>query len=220
MMEQAAALLRPDQIEEMEGERQALERKFKNPNVEDKGVVAEQLRRLDNQLETQRPREYKSDEIDAAVKREAELRAGWTDGMLSQEEMRKSPPGAVDRHLQWERKNKSAIMEWQNIRRRLNHGSDARESASIELYRPTVSRMNMDNALIQGRQYFMPPESAARGEVFTDAQIAMLKQIFPGIADKIATLSNTQRQEVKAELTQAQIDGRRGYEAREARKQG
>lgn len=220
MQAQSAALLRPDQIEEMEGERQALERKFKNPNVEDKGVVAEQLRRLDNQLETQRPREYKSDEIDAAVKREAELRAEWTEGMLSQKEMRKSPPGAVDRHLQWERKNKPAIMEWQNIRRRLNYGSDAREIASIELYRPTVSRMNMDNALIAGRQYYLPPAEAARGATFSDEQLAMLKQLFPGIADKIGALSNTQRQEVKAELTQAQIDGRRGFEAREARKQG
>ncbi len=212
------SLLRPDQIDEMEGEREGLKRKLSNPNIEDKGVVAEQLRRLDNQLESQRPRDFGATEVDNAVRREAQLRAEWTEGMLSAEEMRKCPPGAVDRHLAWEKKNKGKIAEWQNIQRRLNAGSDAREVASIERFRPLVSRMNMDNALIAGKQYMLPPVEAKRGVPFTDEQLALLKAISPEIAERIATLTNEQRAEVKQELTQAQIDGKRGVEIREAKK--
>lgn len=211
-------LLRPDQIDEMEGERESMKRKMANPSIQDKGAVADQLRRLDHQLESQRPREFGSAEIDKAVKREAELRGKWTEGMLSQEEMRKSPPGAVDRHLEWERKNKKGISEWQNIMRRLNAGSDAREVASIERFRPTVSTMNMDNAIIQGRQYHLPPPDAARGVSFSDEQLALLKSVDPEIAEKVALLNNEQRGEVKAVLSQAQIDGKKGVEIREAKK--
>lgn len=194
------SLLRPDQIEEMTGEREVLQRKMTNPNIQDKGVVAEQLRRLDTQLETQRPRAFGSAEIDNAVKREKELRAQWTQGMLSAEEMRKCPPGAVDRHLAWERKNKPAISEWQNLVRRLNAGSDAREVASIEMHRPATS-MNLHNSLIEGKNYFLPPEGAATPVVFTAAQIEMLRALDPALADKIGLLNNLQRAEVKDVLT-------------------
>lgn len=214
----SVSLLRADQIEEMEGEREGLRKKMHNPNIQDKGVVADQLRKLDNQLETQRPTEYGSDEIDAAVRKEAQLRAEWLDGMLSHEEMRKCPPGAVDRHLAWERKNAPRIEEWQNIMRRLNHGSDAREIASIERFRPTVSRMNMDNAIVAGKQYHLPPAGAAQGVPFTDGQLAALRSMFPEMAERIATLSNEGRAEVKAALTKAQIDGKKGVTIREARK--
>jgi hypothetical protein len=211
------SLLRVDQIEDMEGEREGLRKKLANPNIQDKGVVADQLRKLDTQLETQRPREFGSTEIDNAVKREAQLRDEWTRDMLSAEEMRKCPPGAVDRHLAWERKNKAKISEWQNIMRRLNAGSDAREIASIERFRPQVNSLNIHNPLIQGKQYFMP-ETTSPSVVFSDEQIAMLKLIDPALAEKIGLLSNGQRSEVKSVLSQAQIDGKRGVEKREATK--
>src|SRR6266576_7125529 len=156
-----AALLRTDQVEEMEQEKDALTKKLSSPHIEDKGAVHEQLQRVTHQLETQRPMPYSGKELDAAVRREAELRSEWTQGMLSQEEMRKSPPGAVDRHRAWEKRNIVKIEEWQNIQRRLNAGSDDRESASIERFRPTLSSMNMDGALIPGKQFFLPPAGAA-----------------------------------------------------------
>jgi hypothetical protein len=36
--------------------------------------------------------------------------------MPSQEEMRKAPPGAVDKHMGWEKRNKPKIAEWKNLR--------------------------------------------------------------------------------------------------------
>jgi hypothetical protein len=52
--------------------------------------------------------------------------------MLSHEEMRKCPPGAVDRHRRWEKKNKK-ILEWQNIQRRLNAERGPRVGVDREL---------------------------------------------------------------------------------------
>lgn len=219
------SLLRPDQIGEMTGEREVLMRKMQNPNIQDKGQVADQLRRLDKQLETQRPKEFGASEIDNAVKREAQLRAEWTEGMLSQEEMRKAPPGAVDRHLQWERKNKPAISEWQNIMRRLNAGSDAREVASIERFRPTVNSMNLDNAIIQGKQFYLPPMDAATAVIFSESDLEVLRVERPDIAAMIGLMTNEQRSEAKKVLsaqgiflTQAQRDGKRGAEVKREKK--
>lgn len=195
-----AALLRPDQVADMAEERTALEAKLHNPRVEDKGAVKEQLRRLNHQFETQRPKAYASNEIDAAVKREAELREKISDGMLSHEEMRKCPPGAVDRHRQWEAKNKPAILEWQNIQRRLNADGDDRESASIENFRPFASNLNMDGALIQGKQYYLPPPDAGPVVTFNADEYALIRRHAPEIALRLAILSNEQRAEVKEVL--------------------
>ncbi len=191
----AIAYLRPDQVEEMEGERESLTRKLNNPGIQDKGAVSDQLRRLDHQLEKQRPQPFPSDEIDAAVRREKELREQWLPGMLSMEETRKNGSGAVDRHRAWEQRNKKKIFEWQNLRRRLYAGDEGRDNASIELFRPTTNTMNIDNAQIQGKQFFLPPEGAAPGVTFSAPQLAQLGAM--GLADTVALMSNEQRQKLK-----------------------
>ena len=197
-VEKVTPLLRQDQIEDMESEAQAAEQKLRSPNfLGDKGIVAEGLRALQHQLETQRPKPYTETEIDAAVKREAELRAMWTQGMLSMEEMRKCPPGAVDRHRAWELKNKKLITEWKNIQRRLNVGNPAREMASIERFRPTVSTMNMDGAKIPGKQIYLPPVTSGLPVTFSDVQIALIRELNPAIADMLGGMDNKQRAKVK-----------------------
>lgn len=226
-VETVAPLLRKDQVEEMEGERQAAEQKLRSPNfLGDKGTVSEQLRSLVHQLESQRPRPYKSEDIDSAIRREAELRAQIQIGMLSQEEMRKCPPGAVDRHRAWEKKNMPRIEEWQNIQRRLNAENDDRESASIEQFRPTQSTMNMHNALIPGKQYHLPPYGAGLPVTFSDEQLAMLRVLNPQLADMLGSLSNVDRSKVKETISgiglsqpsAAAVAGKRGVEKREAKK--
>lgn len=202
MREQTKPFLRVDQVEEMEGDRQGMESQLKNPIFKgDRGVVAQQLRRLNDQLESQRPKAYSSDEIDAAVRREAELRAEIKIGMPSHEEMRKAPPGAVDRHREWEKKNFAKIEEWQNIQRRLTAGSDDREAASVERFRPTVNTLNMDNAQIPGKLIFLPAAGTGKAVVFTEDQLTLLRQLSPEIAEKMGSLSNAPRQQVKETLT-------------------
>lgn len=203
------SLLRPDQIDDMEGEKETLERKLHNPRIEDKGAVQDQLRRLSKQLESQRPTPYAATEIDSAVRREAELRDQISRGMLSHEEMRKCPPGAVDRHRRWEKENKPRILEWQNIQRRLNSGNEDREVACIENFRPVASRMNMDGALIPGKQYHLPPPGAGLPVAFSDEQLALLRSLSPEIADKLGTLSNDERREVKEAITAPEAPAKR-----------
>lgn len=152
-------LLRPNQIDEMRGERESLSAALQNPHVQDKGTVVRQLRKLEHQLETQTPRPYQGKEIDAAVVREKELREQLLVGMPSQEEMRKSPPGAVGKHMDWEKRNKRKLMEWKAIQLRLNHESKDPDIANFERFRPTRSTLNMDNAHIPGQTYFMPSEA-------------------------------------------------------------
>jgi hypothetical protein len=193
--------LRPDQIIEIENEIKVCEGKLRSPYIQDKGEVHEQLRRMQTQLETQAPKPYKAEEIDRAVRREAELRVGWQNGMLSQEEMRKSPAGAPDAHRNWEKRNKAKIFEWQNIMRRLHVGTDDTEVASIERFRPTASTMGMHDALIPGKQFFLPPAGAKPAVTFTDEQLAILKNINPEVAAMLATASNEQRAEIKQAIS-------------------
>ena len=107
-------LLRPHQREEMKSEKDALRGKLSNPHIEDKGAVARQLRKLEHQLETQTPKSYSGGEVDIAIRREVELREKLLEGIPSQEEMRKNPPGAVGKHMEWEKHNKNNILEWNN----------------------------------------------------------------------------------------------------------
>lgn len=225
----AAPLLRHDQVVEMQDEIRVLEHKLVTKEIEDKGAVHEQLRRVKRQLDTQQPKPFSSDEVDRAVRREAELRDEISKGMLSHEEMRKNPPGAVDRHRAWEKRAKPLINEWKNIQRRLHAGDDAEEAASVERFRPTTSTMNMDNAQIPGKQFFLPPYGAALPVTFSVEQLAIIRAASPALADQLCTLTNAQRSDVKealvdkgiglsAEPSQASKDGKRGVEKREATK--
>lgn len=192
--------LRPDQIIEIENEIKVCQGKLTSPYIQDKGEVNEQLRRMKGQLETQAPKPYRENEIDAAVKRERVLRKDWQTGMLSQEEMRKCPAGAPDAHRAWEKAKKRAIFEWQNIMRRLNVGTDDTEVCSIERFRPVASTMGMHDALIPGKIMVLPPEGAGPTVTFSAEQIAVLKELAPEVAGKLATLGNDERAHVKEAL--------------------
>jgi len=85
--------------------------------------VMKQIRRLDTSLNAQTPKAFVGAEVDAAVQMERELRERILQGMPSQEEMRKSPPGAVDKHIEWEKRNKTDLLKWKNLKLRLNAGN-------------------------------------------------------------------------------------------------
>lgn len=194
-------LLRPAQLADAKDERDSLEKKLRSPHIQDKGEVARQIRRLDRSLADQTPKPFAGPEKDAAVRLEAALRERILDGMPSQEEMRKAPPGAVEKHMAWERRNKEALLQWKNLQLRLNAGSEDGSVANFERHRPTGSSLNMDNAMIAGKQFFMPPMDAGRGVTFTDAQLEVLEAVSPGLRERLALLSNDQRAAVKSALT-------------------
>lgn len=203
------SLLRPIQVSELKAEKQDLERKLSNPQIQDKGVVYQQLKKLSHQLEAQTPRQIDAKDMDSAIRRSNELKEEILVGMPSQEEMRKSPPGAVDKHMRWEKRNKNKIEEWKNLQLRINHDSDERDIANFEKYRPTTSTLNMDNALIPGKMIILPHANAGLPVTFSDEQISALRSLNPEIADRLATLNNHQRQEVKKILTKEPIKKKR-----------
>ena len=219
-------LLRPDQVVAAADEIKSLEAKLTNPLIQDKGEVRKQLVRARKACDEQTPKAPESSEEEGKlVRREKELLGKILEGMPSQEEMRKAPPGAVDKHMRWERANKLRILEWKNIRLRLSAGTSDRDIANLEVHRPKGSSLNMDNAMIPGRQFFMPETSGA-AVTFTDAQLAVLRQLSPRLADSVALMSNADREQVKdtivgiglATPSKASRDGKRGVEKREATK--
>ena len=190
-------LLRPDQLQTAREEIRSLEAKISNPYVQDKGEVHKQLRRAKALTEQQTPQPPANGEEEGRmVSRRDQLLKDILHGMPSQEEMRKAPPGAVDKHRKWESRNKAKILEWKNLQLRLTAGSGDREVANLERHRPTASTLNMDNAFIQGKNFFMP-ETSGPAVVFSDEQIAVLRKVSPVLADQLAMMSNQERQEVK-----------------------
>jgi hypothetical protein len=154
----APQYLRPHQIASMESEAKVLENDLQNPGIQDKGAVRLTLNKLQHQLDTQKAPQLTGMDLDKAVKREAELRQEITHGMLSQEEMRKNPPGVVGELMRWEKANKQKILEWKNLRLTLHHGTDDPDVANLERFRPRTSRFNMHGAQIEGKEYWIPSE--------------------------------------------------------------
>lgn len=220
-------LLRPRQVEEAKSEIKSMEDKLKNPHIEDKGEVMRQLNRVRKTFEAQVPRGPQTpDEEGRMVARSKQLLSEIIPAMCSQEEMRGAPPGAVDKFMMGENSPamKAKILEWKNLQLRLKPGE--RESANLERHRPKTSTLNMDNAVVSTKMFFMPPVGAAQPVTFSDAQIAAIRALDPKMAEVLASLPNEARAEVKeiiggiglAEPTQAQKNGAKGVAIREAKK--
>jgi hypothetical protein len=192
-------LLRPNQLAEMRDEVKSAEAKLSNPAIQDKGEARKQLIRTRATLESQTPRAP----VDAAeegrmVAREKQLRDEiLADGIPSQEEMRKAPPGAVDKHMGFEKRNKLKILEWKNLRLRLMPGEQ--EAANLERYRPTTSSLSMDNAVIAGKNIYIPPNVGST-VTFNEGEMEQLRALKPELADTIGSMSNDGRAAVKEML--------------------
>jgi hypothetical protein len=208
-------LLRPHQVRAYEEDRKALRTKLDNrtgahgfangEHTADRGAVIKQLRRLEATMEPQIPKAFKPEQVDAAVRLERALRERWTEGMPSQAEMRKNPPGAVEKHMAWEKRNKPLVAEWKNLQLRLNVGNDDRSVTNIERYRPVDSTLNMDGAQVVGTTWHLPPPGAAPGVAFTDAQLQVLELIAPDIRKRLALMDNETRKAVKSALPAEKI---------------
>jgi hypothetical protein len=158
-------LLKHHQIEELQAEKEGLQEAVSpsNPykkNIAQPKLMHSRLKQIETTLEKYAPEELPGHEKDVLAKRELELREKWTQGMPTEEEMRKNPAGMVDRHRKWEKVNKSAILEWKNVRRQLEAGSDDPDLSNIERYRPTghMDRMRTDAQIPGMMTYHKIPE--------------------------------------------------------------
>ena len=208
-------LLRPQQVEKTKEEIATMRAQLASPHIEDKAAVATRLRRVQASFESQVPRAAETAEEEGRmVARSNELLSEFRQGMLSHAEMRQAPDGAVTSHMAWEKANKKKIQEWRNLQYRLRPGDE--EAGKIERFRPESSRLNLDSAVIPRKQFFMPPFSAALPVAFSAEQLAYLRSVAPDIADRIGTLDNVQRAEVKEAITGIGLDDKWTPEKRAA----
>lgn len=211
----SVALLRPSQVADIKAEIKRIEEIEAAPpfvrNQVDMPRMARYGRDLARKLDAEAPKPLRADEIDGAVRREQELRETMAaDGMPTQAEMRRNPPGAVEKHRRWEARNKPRVKEWKNLRLRLAATGalpdclpDSTDAASIERFRPShhSGEMNLDVAQITGKTFLMPdkPQSV----VLTDAEIELIRQASPETADKLALMSAGTRAQLKDAVARA-----------------
>jgi hypothetical protein len=158
--------LRESQIQDLKAEKTRLEGILSDPKaqLQERGAMQQQVRQIDNQVGKHAPPSLTGEQLDAAVREEREHREKLLEGMPSQEEMRKSPPGAIGKHLKWDRRAKEVVNErgetrlqaWKNRRLELHRGSDDPDVANFEIHRPRTSTLNMDNAFIPGAVHSLP----------------------------------------------------------------
>jgi hypothetical protein len=94
---------------------------------------------LKHDLQQNSPPADVSGETKDAIARETDVLASKIrEGMLTQEEMRRNPSGAIGRHMRWERTHKADILAWKNLRRALEPDNDDPDLANIERLRPSA----------------------------------------------------------------------------------
>lgn len=149
--------LRPAQVEELQQESNALGEglRTKLPTGLDKRDMARRKRQIDKMLADQQPPDLNPTERDAFAREARRLESEFTVGMLSAEEMRKNPPGAVDRNLAWHMRHRRTVARWKNIQRALHKGDPSPDLANIERFRPhrMPTDPSMAGAQIPGRLF-------------------------------------------------------------------
>ena len=151
------------QIEDLKVEIAGMESMLDDPKsrLEDRGGMVQTLRRMSQELHDGSPPDTTPMQRDALDREEKALRAEIVPAMPSQAEMRKCPPGAIGKHRAFEEAFKAKILRWKNIRRTLNKGNEDPDISNLELYRGKDSTLNMDNAVVPGKDYFIPPNTQA-----------------------------------------------------------
>lgn len=204
--------MRPREVESAEKELASVEklldpsRAFVNRNV-DVPEARRYANALKRKLEEEAPQALGPGERDVAVALEERLRGDWLQGMPTQEEMRRNPAGAVDKHMSWERAKKKSILAWKNLRQRmrstgmLNGDIDA---SNIEMYRPSggAQQLNMHNEQIPAKVMHLPPPGAGPATVFSDDELASLPAELRAL---VFGMSNEERAGVKRLLDQGLI---------------
>jgi hypothetical protein len=154
------------QVQNLQDDIKDLESSLGDPRAQfgDRGSALKQFKQLQRDLDTGAPPDTTPEQRDALAREEKALREEIVPAMPSQAEMRRKPPGAVGKHMAFEKAFKAKILRWKNIRRILNKGNDDPDISNLELYRGTKSTLNMDNAEIPGKEFFIPPNTPAYSE--------------------------------------------------------
>lgn len=173
--------------------------------IQDPQALANSITHLEDVLAKEAPQPIPAGRMDEAVKLEASLREAWLEGMPTQAEMRRNPPGAVDKNRAWDRRVKTQVLLWKHMRRRLHASGvsdfgldDEADISNIEKFRPRSSptELGLNPAQIEGKIIALPPVGSGQAVVFSEADLALLKGIDPEIAASIGLLPNVARRQI------------------------
>ena len=190
-------LLRREQVEANKTEVSRLESALQQPNIQDPGLIVRQIRALKSTLDTYTPTAFKSNEVDAIVRRQKQLEAEMLEGMPSKLQMRRNPPGTVHQLQTWEKLNKPKLAEWKHNQLRLNPDSTDPDVANFERFRPagSVNAQPMDGAWIPGK-VIVGANTVVPGSVATDKELEVLGEVDAEIRARFSTLTGEQRVEI------------------------
>jgi|TARA_R110001583_G_scaffold33397_6_gene112695 hypothetical protein len=96
-------------------------------------------------------------EIDSATrdhlyKHQKNLEARISEGMPTQEVMRRNPVGAVDKHMKWEQANKELIREWKNTCRLVEPDNEEKDYTNVERLRKAGITQDMAASFMMDAQ--------------------------------------------------------------------
>ena len=171
-------LLRFNQREEHKAEIEAMEHMLPSLKNDDRRSVQPRIARMKKDLESQSPAELPGAVKDKIAARAKALEEKFTAGMLSKEEMRKNPAGAVGQFMKWEKANKPAIMEWKNAMQMLEPDSNDPDLSNVERLRPegAKDRFRADAQITGKMTYGNVPEENWEKALGPGPQNTALKQ--------------------------------------------
>jgi hypothetical protein len=156
----AKNFLRPTEVAECEADKRQLEQTMAFRHFDRRvqsSEIARSIRAVDERLK-QAPPDLTPEQRDKASRRIAELEQQIPVGMLSHEEMRRNPPGAVPRNVAWHKANAKRVHEWKNLQLALHKGAsteDIQAKLNVARLRPRTSQLNMDGAQIPAARTFV-----------------------------------------------------------------
>jgi len=153
--------LRQHQIEEIQNERDVIERTLKHSVVQDRGNLEAHMRRIDHEISTHSPPDLTPEERDQKARECREIEERLVPLMPSDTQMRRNPPGVVGQHKRFDKASKKTdffpegdIFRWKNNQLALNKGDDDPDVANFERLRPLDNHGSMLGAQIPGKMFF------------------------------------------------------------------
>lgn len=164
-------ILSPFEQQQLKSDKSFLRGSMDSPHTSMKEDVRKAMDRTVRHEQAAAPPELNTAQQDYAKREIARLETEISDGLLSSEEMRRGPHGAVAQNLRWHRKNAAKVERWRNLQKTLYAGMDKHDLSvrlDVDRLRPRVSRMSMEGAAIpQKAMHSFPSEQfkANYGEI-------------------------------------------------------
>lgn len=150
----------------------------------DKVQCVKNLKKIDKMLE-QAPPDLTPVQKDKVAKKIKELEEDIKVGMVSHEDMRKNPDGAVDQNMAWLSQKKAKVFAWQNLLAAQHKGIDQRmanDLFNVDRLRPRTSTLNLESAQIPGTNFYFNTDPDAPAH-----EAAMIwEEVFPEDEEKTA----------------------------------